>query len=113
MFSGCTRDPIKEVLNNADGIPQQEKDRTVNWYKTKPELSKEIRSTCDIDTTKYFQRDDCINAKAAMNLILIESYTDPTAIPQGTSVIKQWGLKGLNAVKNMAQSILILVVVSS
>ncbi|WP_151717100.1 RHS repeat domain-containing protein [Acinetobacter sp. TUM15071] len=28
----------------------------------------------------------------------------PTAIPQGTSVIKQWGLKGLNAVKNMAQS---------
>lgn len=28
----------------------------------------------------------------------------PTAIPQGTSLIKQWGLKGLNAVKNMAQS---------
>ncbi len=76
LFSGCTRDPIKELLKNTDGIPQQEKDRTINWYKTKPELSKEIRSTCDIDTTKYFQRDDCINAKAALNLILIESNTD-------------------------------------
>ncbi|ENX15471.1 hypothetical protein F895_02017 [Acinetobacter sp. CIP 64.2] len=28
----------------------------------------------------------------------------PTAIPQGSSVIKQWGLKGLNAVNNMVQS---------
>ncbi|MCH7341498.1 MULTISPECIES: hypothetical protein [Acinetobacter] len=76
LFSGCTRDPIKEVLNSTDGIPQQEKDRTINWYKTKPELSKQIRNTCDLDTTKYFQRDDCINAKAALNLVLIESNTD-------------------------------------
>lgn len=78
MFSGCVRDPIKEVLRNSndDSIPPQEKDRTINWYKTKPELSKEIRSTCDLDTTKYFQREDCINAKAALNLILIESNTD-------------------------------------
>ena len=33
LFSGCSRDPIREVLKNVEGVPRKEKDRSINWYK--------------------------------------------------------------------------------
>ncbi|GAM32299.1 hypothetical protein P23_2824 [Acinetobacter calcoaceticus] len=71
----CSHDPINEVLDNKKDIPKEE-NRTVGWYKSQPQLSEEIKQACDIDTSKYFQRNDCINAKSALNLILIESRSD-------------------------------------
>lgn len=76
LLAACSSDPIIGVLNDAEGVPRKEKDRTVNWYKTKPELSENIKQACDRNTSKYFQRDDCINAKSALNLMLVESNTD-------------------------------------
>ncbi|MFH3651884.1 hypothetical protein WAH63_22525, partial [Acinetobacter baumannii] len=34
----------------------------------------------------------------------IISKAAPTIIPAGTSVLKRWGLKGLNAINNMAKT---------
>ncbi|MBJ9705427.1 hypothetical protein [Acinetobacter calcoaceticus] len=76
LFTGCSRDPIREVLKNAEGVPRKEKDRSINWYKKNPQLSEEVRNACDQNTSKYFQREDCINAKASLNLLLLESNTD-------------------------------------
>lgn len=35
-----------------------------------------VKNACDQNTSKYFQREDCINAKASLNLLLLESSTD-------------------------------------
>ncbi|AZC02008.1 MULTISPECIES: hypothetical protein [Acinetobacter] len=76
LFSGCSRDPIREVLKNVEGVPRKEKDRSINWYKMNPQISEKVKNACDQNTSKYFQREDCINAKASLNLLLLESSTD-------------------------------------
>jgi len=72
----CSHDPIEKVLDDSEDIPKEDKDRSIDWYKTRPKLSMEIELACDSNTTKYFNRSDCINAKSALNLISIESNAD-------------------------------------
>lgn len=43
LFSGCSRDPIREVLKNVEGVPRKEKDRSINWYKMNPQISEKVK----------------------------------------------------------------------
>ncbi|OUC57291.1 hypothetical protein [Acinetobacter seifertii] len=72
----CSHDPIDKVLDDNENIPKSDKDRSINWYKDRPELSRKIELACNSNTIKYFNRSDCINAKSALNSKLIESNVD-------------------------------------
>ncbi|MEG0411052.1 MAG: hypothetical protein RR538_08845 [Erysipelotrichaceae bacterium] len=77
LISGCSnRDQVNKVLKNNEGVPSKVEERTIKWYQSRNDISKQIIKACDSDTSRYSQRDDCQNAKGAEYIKLIQSDKD-------------------------------------
>ena len=75
---GCTKynDEIEKALRIHDSVPSKVEDRTVRWYASREEVSKQIIDICNSNTSTYSQREDCLNAKGAEYAKLITSDKD-------------------------------------
>lgn len=76
-MSGCTnRDEISKVLSNNSDIPKGVSSRDIKWYINREDVRRQIIKVCDFETSKYYQRDDCQNAKGAEYAKIIQSDKD-------------------------------------
>ncbi len=74
IMTGCTnRDEISKVLSKNSDIPKGVSSRDIKWYINREDVRMQIIKVCDLDTSKYYQRDDCQNAKGAEYFKLIQS----------------------------------------